>query len=174
MPKALPPPAPHHDIQLLYRHHGSWLKGWLRKRLGDRERAEDLTHDTFLRLLTSTVAQPLLEPRNFLATVARRAMIDHLRRKQLEQAYLQALAREPVLYACSPEAQVMLFETLMQLDTMFDGLDHKVRHAFLLAQLDGLDYTQIAQRLGVSISSVTKYIARATEHCLLFMLDAQQ
>ena len=32
---------------------------------------------------------------------------------------------------------------------------------------------QLARRLGVSVSSVTKYMARATEQCLLFALDAE-
>ncbi|MDZ4303427.1 MAG: RNA polymerase subunit sigma, partial [Pseudomonas sp.] len=31
----------------------------------------------------------------------------------------------------------------------------------------------VAQRLGVSVSSVTKYMAKATERCLLFAFDAQ-
>lgn len=157
----------------LYRDHSSWLRGWLRKRLGDRERAEDISHDTFVRLIASTVAHPLREPRSFLATVAKRVMVDHLRRRSLEQAYLQALACEPELQECSPEERLLMLETLLQLDAMLDGLGPKVRQAFLLAQLDGLGYAEIARRLGVSVSSVTKYMARATEQCLLFALDAE-
>lgn len=167
-----PPSSTHDPLHSLYRDHSSWLRGWLRRRLGDGERAADLTQDTFLRLITSTIAHPLREPRHFLATVARRVMVDHLRRRSLEQAYLQALANEPELYQASPEERLVLLETLLQLDAMLDGLDHKVRQAFFLAQLDGLPYAEIARRLGVSVSSVTKYIARATEQCLLFSLDA--
>lgn len=173
MSGALPPSPLHHELHSLYRDHSGWLRGWLRRRLADREKAADITQDTFVRLLTSTVAHPLREPRNFLATVAKRVMIDHLRRRQLEQAFLDALALEPELYACSPEQQMLVLETLLQLDTMLDGLGYKVRQAFLLAQLDGLSYVEIGQRLGVSVSSVTKYMAKATEQCLLFALDAQ-
>lgn len=173
MSGALPPSRLHNDMDGLYRAHSGWLTGWLRKRLADRDKAADITQDTFLRLLTSTVAHPLREPRHFLATVAKRVMIDHLRRRSLEQAYLEALAQEPELLACSPEQQLLVLETLLQLDAMLDGLGHKVRQAFLLAQLDGLGYAEIARRLGVSVSSVTKYMARATEQCLLFALDAE-
>ena len=37
---------------------------------------------------------------------------------------------------------------------MLDGLGPKVKQAFLLSQLEGLGYADIAVRLGVSISSV--------------------
>lgn len=53
---------------------------------------------------------------------------------------------------------------------MLDGLNGKTREAFLLSQLDGLTYSEIAHKLGVSISSVKKYVAKAVEHCLLFRL----
>ena len=54
---------------------------------------------------------------------------------------------------------------------MLDGLSRKARAAFLLSQLEGLTYAEIAERLMVSVSSVKKYVARATEHCLLFRLE---
>ncbi|MNF17668.1 putative RNA polymerase sigma factor FecI [compost metagenome] len=55
---------------------------------------------------------------------------------------------------------------------MLDGLNYKVRQALFLAHLEGLSYAEIARRLDVSVSSVTKYVAKATERCLLFALDA--
>ncbi|KAG1250324.1 hypothetical protein G6F68_012863 [Rhizopus microsporus] len=48
----------------------------------------------------------------------------------------------------------------MQLDRLLDGLPPKARSAFLLSQLDGLTYPEIAQRLGVSLSSVQHDAAR--------------
>ncbi|CAI8736219.1 RNA polymerase sigma factor FecI [Pseudomonas sp. IT-P12] len=173
MSAILPPSPLHQQVDSLYRDHGGWLTGWLRKRLADRDKAADISHDTFVRLLTGTIAHPLREPRHFLATVAKRVMIDHLRRRSVEQAYLDALAQEPELLACSPEQHMLMLETLLQLDAMLDGLGYKVRQAFLLAQLEGLGYIEIAEYLGVSVSSVTKYMAKATEQCLLFALDAQ-
>ncbi|WP_242671943.1 sigma-70 family RNA polymerase sigma factor [Stutzerimonas kirkiae] len=168
-----PPPSSRQTVDTLYRDHHAWLQGWLRRRLGDREQAADISHDTFVRLIAGTLAQPLREPRSFLATVAKRVMVDHLRRRSLEQTYLEAVAREPELRACSPEERLLMLEALLQFDAMLDGLGPKVRQAFLLAQLDGLGYAEIARRLGVSVSSVTKYMAKATEQCLLFALDAQ-
>ena len=42
-----------------------------------------------------------------------------------------------------------------------------VRQAFLMAQLEGLGYVEIAPRLGVSERTVKRYMAEAMAHCIL-------
>ncbi|MGC8160062.1 sigma factor-like helix-turn-helix DNA-binding protein, partial [Salmonella enterica] len=65
----------------------------------------------------------------------------------------------------SPEAQLLVLETLNEVDAMLAGLPPKVRSAFLLSQLDGLAYAEIAARLEVSLSSVQQYMKRAFTAC---------
>jgi RNA polymerase sigma-70 factor (ECF subfamily) len=155
-------------------HHG-WLVRWLRGRLGCSQQAADLAQDTFVRLLLNERSQTqtlqLRQPRPFLATVARRVMIDTLRRKALEQRYLEVLAEQQATAALSEEQKLLIVDMLQAVDTMLDGLGRKVKRAFLLSQLQGLGYKEIAADLGVSVSAVTKYVAKAAEHCLLFALE---
>lgn len=169
--------TPDRPVATLYGAHHGWLVGWLRARLGCSQQAADLAQDTFVRLLLAEKAQrlesELNEPRHFLVTVAKRVMVDSFRRRKLEQAYLQALAEQPAAVAISPEERWSIIETLQAVDAMLDGLGRNVKRAFLLSQLQSLGYKEIAAQLGVSVSSVTKYVAKATEHCLLFALDAQ-
>lgn len=151
--------------------------GWLRRRLQREADASDLAQDTFLRILrrSEDSGMPVLrEPRHYLATIAKRVMIDHFRRQTLEQAWLDALALEPEPEALSPETLSILLESLREVDAMLHGLGTKVRQAFLMSQLDGTPYAQIAEQLGVSVSSVKKYMAKATEHCLLYRLETGQ
>lgn len=167
--------ASSHPVAELYTDHHTWLQGWLRKKLGCTHRAADLAQDTFVRVLTSSAARnqlgELSEPRHFLVAIARRVMVDHLRRRALEKAWLEAVALQPEPVAHSPETRALILETLCEIDAMLDGLGAKTRQAFLLSQLEGLSYAEIAERLQVSSSSVKKYMARATEHCLLLMLE---
>jgi RNA polymerase sigma factor (sigma-70 family) len=164
-------PSPSEALAHLYTTHHGWLQGWLRRRLGCACDADDLAQDTFLRILKSDSAATIREPKDFLVTLAKRVMVDFFRRKTLERAYLDMLALAPEALAPSPEQRQSLLESLQQIDSMLDGLGPKIKQAFLLSQLEGLGYADIALRLGVSVSSVKKYMAKATEHCLLFSLE---
>lgn len=154
-------------IRTLYLDHHGWLRERLQRRLGCLGQAADLAQDTFVRLLAREgELERLREPRAFLATVAQGLLANHWRRQALERAYLEALAARPQAVQPSPEAQALILETLTELDALLDRLPGRVRQAFLLAQLEGLTYVVIAERLGVSERMVKKYMAQAMLHCL--------
>nr|WP_311629304.1 sigma-70 family RNA polymerase sigma factor [Pseudomonas sp. AS2.8] len=154
-------------IRTLYLDHHGWLRERLQRRLGCLGQAADLAQDTFVRLLAREgELERLREPRAFLATVAQGLLANHWRRQALERAYLEALAARPQAVQPSPEAQALILETLTELDALLDCLPGRVRQAFLLAQLEGLTYAVIAERLGVSERMVKKYMAQAMLHCL--------
>lgn len=157
----------------LYTHHHGWLQGWLRQRLGNTFDAADLAQDTFVRVLKARNAVEIREPRPYLSRIARGLLIDLFRRRSLEQAYLEALALVPEGEHPSPEEQSVLFQALMEIDRLLDGLGPKVKQAFLLSQCDGLSYEQIAERLQISVRSVSNYMAKAMEHCCLMQMRMQ-
>lgn len=164
------PPVP--NIDALYQDHHAWLLGWLRRRLQHADNAADLAQDTFVQLLGRPEIIPSLrQPRAWLSSVAKGLMIDRQRRHKLETTYLQALAQLPEPEVPSAERQLILLQTLMQIDAILDGLPAKVRMAFLLSRLEGMSYQDIAQHLGVSLSSVEKYMANAIRHCYLARLE---
>jgi len=160
------PPSERTAVAALYATHQSWLQGWLRRRLGCAHDAADLTQDTFMRLMTGRQLQALREPRAFLTTLAQRVLIDFWRRRELERAYLDSLAALPLAHAPSEEDRALVLEALTQIDRMLARLPAKARAAFLLSQLDGLSYPQIAERLGVAEISVRRYMKQAIAACV--------
>jgi RNA polymerase sigma factor (sigma-70 family) len=160
------------SVGLLYNDHHGWLKSWLRGKLGDACQAADLAHDTFVRVLRSQPAHEIREPRSYLSTIAHGLVVDLYRRRDLERAYLEALAHLPEAQVPSPEAQALLRETLLEIDAMLAGLGPRVRQAFLLSTFEGIGYDEIAGRLGVSLRTVKNHMAKAIEHCCLMRLAA--
>ena len=157
------------DVAALYSNHHGWLLGWLCKKLGNAFDAADLTQDTFTRILASRDVSSLQEPRAYLTTVAKGLVVNWYQRQALERAYLEALAALPEQQAPSVEQRFIILETLYEIDAMLDALPPKVKRAFLLSQIEGLKYEDIAQQLNVSLITVKRYMKQAFLHCLAFV-----
>ncbi len=155
------------DAGSLYSSHHGWLHHWLWRKLGCRDGAADIAHDTFVRVLDAGTISAMREPRAYLGTIANGLLVNHWRRLTLERAYLDALALREEALAPSPEERALVLEALMQVDAMLDQLAPKAREAFLLSQIDGLTYAVIAAQLQVSERMVKKYMAQAMLQCLL-------
>lgn len=150
----------------LYREHHGWLVQMLRRRLsGNTDHAADLAHDTFERVIRSQSTAVFTEPRGFLTTVAKRLLIDQWRRQAIEQAYLEALGARSVDVEPSPETHALVVEALDAVCRMMEQLPTRVRKVFVLAQVEGLAYQQVAQTLGISVQSVQRDMVKAWQHC---------
>jgi RNA polymerase sigma-70 factor (ECF subfamily) len=160
-------PPSNQQIHDLYTEHHSWLQGWLLRKLGNRCDAADLAHDTFLRLLSRQMVKPLgNEPRALLTHIAKGLLIDRWRRQDLERAYLDTIALLPEAEVPSPETRWLILETLTRIEALLRELPAATREAFLLSQLEGLTYAQIATRLNVSVITVKRYMRTAFMACL--------
>lgn len=155
-------------IEKFYECHRPWLQSWLSKKTGSNFDAADLTHDTFIRVLLQDNAHDIVEPRAYLTRIAHGIMVNFLRRRDIEHAYLNAmlsLGQGQEAAMPSPEEYLLNLEKLVAIDRMLDGLPIKVRKAFLLHKLNGMTYPEIAAEFGMSVISIKKYIARALLHC---------
>ena len=155
------------QIHTLYSEHHGWLQGWLHRKLGNRCDAADLAHDTFLRLLTRQVIKPLgSEPRALLTHIAKGLVIDRWRRQDIERAYLETIAQLPAAEVPSPETRLLILETLTRIEALLRELPAVTRDTFLLSQIEGLTYVQIADRLDVSLITVKRHMRAAFIACL--------
>ena len=163
-------PTPAEPVQALYTAHHGWLLGLLRRRLDCPHGAADLAQDTFVRVLLKPEVLPgLREPRAYLSTIARGLLHDHWRRRSMEQAWLDTLAALPADTMPGPEEALAIRDTLQQLDDLLGRLAPKAREVFVLSQLQGLGYAQIAAQVGVSERSVKRYMAQGFAVCLALM-----
>lgn len=160
-------------LSLIFRSDYRWLTDRLRRRIVYGCEAEDVASEAFLRLAALPNLDSVREPRAMLTTLAKRVLYENWRKRDLEKAYLAALAGRPDLHHPSPEERELLMEALIAIDQALEGLSEKARRAFLYSQLDGLTYAEIAAEVGVSVSMVRKYITQALTNCYLATRHAE-
>ncbi|WP_454254847.1 sigma-70 family RNA polymerase sigma factor [Pseudomonas sp. Marseille-Q8238] len=158
-------------VGLLFRSHYDWLCSRLRRHLDSTASAEDIAAETFVQVLSSPSVAPIRQPRALLTTIAKRLMYQLWRRRDLERAYLDALRDDSLEESSSPEELSQMFEALQVIDSLLDGLPGKVKATFLLSQVDGLTYPEIAATLGISQRSVSDYMSKAFKRCLQASLE---
>lgn len=155
------------QVQSLYTEHHGWLQAWLGRKLGNACDAADLAHDTFVRLLSRQGHSYFgHEPRALLTHIAKGLVVDRWRRQDVERAYLEAIAHLPEPEVPSPETRWLILETLYRIDAMLREMPARVRQVFLLSQLDGLTYAQIAEQLQVSLITIKRDMRTAFLACL--------
>lgn len=160
------------DVEVLYVRHHSWLKGWLQRRLDQAADADDLAQDTFVRIIRSrNPVDELKQPLAYLATIANSLLVNRWRRLAVERAYAEALATQPQHVELSAEQRYLLIETLTEIDALLQGLSPRVREIFLLSQLDGMTYKQIAAQLGLSVNQVQKSMLKAFSRCYASLFE---
>ena len=136
--------------------------------LGSVAEAEDVTQETYLRLLArgdEPDAEALDEPRAWLITVASRLAIDRLRaHEHSRRAYVGPWLPEPIVTdeRTLPEDRVTLDDSVrMALLVVLEQLTPAERTAFLLHDVFDLGFDRIADILGVSPASARQSASRA-------------
>lgn len=149
----------------LYQAHAGELHSFARRRIG-REEAEDIVQDAYLHLLQRGTAATLEHPRPYLFRIAANLAVDFARKAKVRLRY----AEEHAGLACNaeappgPEAAAGGASELRRVEAWLAELPRLCREAFLLNRVEELSYSEIAKRLGVSVRSVDRYMAKASAH----------
>nr|WP_315216514.1 sigma-70 family RNA polymerase sigma factor [uncultured Duganella sp.] len=148
-----------------FRRSYGWLTASMQRLVGSRNDAEDLAASAFTELAGLDDVSHIRQPRALLTTIARRLTYEFWRRRDLERHYLAELALVPEQFDASPEEVCLAVDELLRIDAALERVSAKAREAFILSQFEELGYAEIAQRLGVSVSMVRKYVAQALMAC---------
>jgi RNA polymerase sigma factor (sigma-70 family) len=157
----------HLRLAALFREHEANLLRFLKIRLGSPADARDCLQVMFTRLLERGAS---LADDNLVALLyvcARNTATDELRRRRHADARTgpQAEGAEIADDAASPERQAQAAQELTLLTSLLDELPPKCRNAFISYKIEGLEYSEIAARMGVTESMVRKYVIKAVAYC---------
>lgn len=149
------------DTERLFRTYHAPLVRYLTRRLGDRDWAEEVAQETFLRALRQAQHGPLTNERSWLFAVATNLVRDEARKDARRRQHLTLLAEEarddmvPAVDSALERAQEHALAR-----RALEMLAERDRNALLMRE-EGLDYHEIAAALELSFGSVGTTLARA-------------
>lgn len=146
------------ELERLFKTYHVPLVRYLTRRLGDRDWAEEVAQETFLRALRQV---HLTNERAWLFAVATNLVRDDARREDRRRQKLRLLAEESrEVQVESVESQLERAQEAALARKAIDGLIERDRLALLMRE-EGLNYEEIAEALGLSVGSIGTTLARA-------------
>ncbi|NEW86978.1 RNA polymerase sigma factor [Rhodopseudomonas sp. WA056] len=151
------------DLLNIYGSEQGQLKRMVRRITGNAHTAEDVVHETFIKLMNRKVGERDV---GLVVTTARNLACDVLRAERVRASYANNVSSEQLQTGVvDPEDAVA---SRMDLDALFRALEtlpRRTQRIFLLSKVDGMTYPQIARSLKISVSTVEKEMISALEFC---------
>lgn len=134
----------------------------LARSIGCPDRARELAHDTWIKLVSSPPpAADVAHARAYLLGAAQHLGIDAVRRSQRHEILVEDMARR--LPQSTPDIadQVAHRQALHAVAQALAALPHRTSQAFLAHRLEGTGQDELATRHGVSRSTIERDLQRA-------------
>lgn len=162
-------------FRLLMERYQPRIQGFLRKRLNDEERVEDLTQDTFLRIHRARESyDPSRKFSTWIHTIANNLLKNEFRNRSRrrettfsemrpETSASGAPAR-PVEFAATghnPEREAYRRELREAIDTAIGRMDEHHRIPFVMREVEDRTYEEIAEEIGIPVGTVKSRLNRA-------------
>jgi RNA polymerase sigma-70 factor, ECF subfamily len=147
------------DIERLFNTYHQPLIRYLVRRLGDRDWAEEIAQETFVRALRQ---ERIVSERAWLFAVATNLVRDEARKDARRRRHLELLreqARAEEIVEPEPTSLERAQEAAIARRAL-EQLNERDREALLMRE-EGLDYNEIAEALELSVGSVGTTLARA-------------
>ena len=142
--------------------HERAIRSWLARRTHDLD-IDDIVQEMYVRLAALDDPEKISNPRQYASQTAISIALNLVRHARVvpmiaigEFEGLELASLEP-----SAEKIVSSQEELRQLENTLAELPDTCRTAFLLRRVEGLSQKEVAEKLGVSIKAVEKYMARS-------------
>lgn len=149
----------HSDFKKLFDQHFDALRNYIYYRCGDGELATDVVQEVFIKLWEK---QPNKSPKQLLPLLykmSRDNMISKLRHKKVVKAYEDAPHYHSEISA--PDAVLEGKEIQEKYEKALEDMTDGQREVFLMSRNDELKYSEIADRLGISVKAVEKRMKNA-------------
>lgn len=142
-----------------------------RRYIDNSEICEDIVQDTFFKIWKNRKSIEITSSaRNFLITNVKNSCLDYLRRKDVENSWIEKqLAQEQFSFYTDELYTTHELETM--LNEALSKLLPNIRNVFEMNRFEGKTYMQIAAEQNISIKTVEAYMSKALKHLRVELKD---
>lgn len=152
-------------MTIFWQEHRSRLRGYIAKRVRDRDAVDDIVQEVFLKVnasLHSVKSHASISA--WLYRIAANAIADHYRaHTPWEELSDEVAAPEP--------EQDLIAELATCLQPLIAELPESYRTALVLSEIEGLPQREVAERLNISLSGAKSRVQRGREKLRQRLLD---
>ena len=155
------------EFRILCQRHSDEIYRFAHSLLANQADAEDATQEVLLRLWNRLPRMNPFNLKSWLMQTTRYYCLDQIRRRTNRAAPMlldeEILADQPDESAVDPGTAADSSFRLEQARSLLLKLPENLRSVFVLYEVNGLRYREIADVLGMPINSVKVYLSRARE-----------
>ncbi|MFV8328203.1 RNA polymerase sigma factor [Flavobacterium sp. ZS1P14] len=140
-----------------FKNHAKSLRNFLFYKYGNKDQADDLTQEAFIKLWQNCAAVPIEKAKSYIYTIANNNSLNEIAHQKVVLEYeknftgLDKTNENPEFILEEKEFKSKLLKSI-------ENLNETQRVAFLMHRIDGKKYSEIADELNISVKAVEKRI----------------
>lgn len=151
------------DFENLFKTHFKLLCFYAVRMVKDMDTARDITHEAFIALWEKRdEIDPTKSVKSYLTTSVHNKCLNYLRdNKKFDRNLLTTENLATMESSSGSSEEIITAELSHQIKDAIQSLPEKCREVFLLSREENLKYSEIAEKLGISVKTVEVQMSKA-------------
>lgn len=150
------------DFEALFKAHYSSLCAYANGFLKDTDASEEVVQEVMFRIWTGRETLAIESSvKSYLFRAVRNGCMNVIKHLNIRDEYKTYREREEPGIQRSQEDEMIVSELEQRIRGAIDHLPVERRKVFIMSRYDGLSYSQIAEKLGISVKTVENQMGKA-------------
>ncbi|MNJ96330.1 putative RNA polymerase sigma factor FecI [compost metagenome] len=157
---------------ILYERYSHALFSTVFRMVKDKQVSEEIVQDVFLKVWQKrSTIDPNRSFKSWIFTIAKNDVISWYRKLAKETALQENLYQHfEQLYVLEKEGDIQEKQAAL-LDRALNSLSERRKEIFVLCKIEQKSYEEVAQKLNISVSTVSNAMVKSNQHIRQFVQD---